>query len=212
MNTTELGKRIKEARIAKKMTQSEVVGTFITRNMLSQIESGTASPSIKTLEYLSKALDIPMNQLMSDDDTTDASFASADNHNYPSVSSDIMHLYINCKQSFREGNYYEAIHTLEACLDAQQKNEPEPGLTTQDTLMSDEISALLAISCYKLATSIDTSKAAAENKNDAGASAITYAKKAIHYSSKGIFSSMELKTKSMLLLEELLNRQLSDNQ
>ena len=55
-------------------------------------------------------------------------------------------------------------------------------------------------------------ESAAENKNDAGASAITYAKKAIHYSSKGIFSSMELKTKSMLLLEELLNRQLSDNQ
>ncbi|MBR0596322.1 helix-turn-helix domain-containing protein [Sinanaerobacter chloroacetimidivorans] len=66
MNSVELGKRIKEARIAKKMTQSEVVGNFITRNMLSQIESGTATPSIKTLAYLSRILDVPLIQLMPD--------------------------------------------------------------------------------------------------------------------------------------------------
>ena len=52
MEKNTLGKRIKEARLAKKMTQSEVVGDFITRNMLSQIESGAATPSLKSLEYL----------------------------------------------------------------------------------------------------------------------------------------------------------------
>lgn len=66
MNSVELGRKIKEARIARKMTQSEVVGNFITRNMLSQIESGTATPSIKTLEYLSRVLDIPLFQLIPD--------------------------------------------------------------------------------------------------------------------------------------------------
>ncbi len=66
MNSIELGKKIKEARIARKMTQSEVVGDFITRNMLSQIESGSATPSIKTLEYLSRVLDVPLFQLMPD--------------------------------------------------------------------------------------------------------------------------------------------------
>lgn len=66
MDSAELGKRIKEARIAKKMTQSEVVGDFITRNMLSQIESGTATPSIRTLEYLCEVLGMPMKQLMVD--------------------------------------------------------------------------------------------------------------------------------------------------
>ena len=64
MNNITLGRRIKEARLAKKMTQSEVVGNFITRNMLSQIESGSASPSIKTLEYLSQVLEIPVDQLI----------------------------------------------------------------------------------------------------------------------------------------------------
>ena len=58
MEKNTLGKRIKEARLAKKMTQSEVVGDFITRNMLSQIESGSATPSVKTLEYLCKVLEI----------------------------------------------------------------------------------------------------------------------------------------------------------
>lgn len=46
------------------MTQSEVVGDFITRNMLSQIESGAATPSVKTLEYLAETLDIPISELM----------------------------------------------------------------------------------------------------------------------------------------------------
>ena len=61
MENNTLGKRIKEARLAKKMTQSEVVGDFITRNMLSQIESGSATPSVKTLEYLCKVLEIEPN-------------------------------------------------------------------------------------------------------------------------------------------------------
>ena len=58
MDAKNLGRIIKEARLAKKMTQNEVVGDFITRNMLSQIESGSAMPSVKTLEYLCKVLDI----------------------------------------------------------------------------------------------------------------------------------------------------------
>lgn len=63
MNTQNIGKIIKEARLAKKMTQNEVVGDFITRNMLSQIESGAAMPSIKTLEYLCGVLDIQLETL-----------------------------------------------------------------------------------------------------------------------------------------------------
>ncbi|MCL1823576.1 MAG: helix-turn-helix transcriptional regulator [Oscillospiraceae bacterium] len=65
MNGLLLGKRLKEARLSKKMTQSDVVGGYITRNMLSQIESGAAFPSIRTLEYLSGVLEVPMAELMS---------------------------------------------------------------------------------------------------------------------------------------------------
>ena len=48
------------------MTQTEVVGNFITRNMLSQIESGAATPSMKTLEYLATVLEITPAELMAD--------------------------------------------------------------------------------------------------------------------------------------------------
>ena len=64
MDSVTLGKKIKEARLKKKLTQNEVVGDFITRNMLSQIESGTANPSVKTLEYLCRVLEIPSSQLI----------------------------------------------------------------------------------------------------------------------------------------------------
>ena len=72
MEKNTLGKRIKEARLAKKMTQSEVVGDFITRNMLSQIESGSATPSVKTLESLCKVLEIEPNALLPDENAPDA--------------------------------------------------------------------------------------------------------------------------------------------
>jgi transcriptional regulator with XRE-family HTH domain len=68
MDNAELGRRLKAARLAKKMTQSDVVGTFITRNMLSQIESGSATPSMKTLEYLAGVLEIPMDKLLAEGD------------------------------------------------------------------------------------------------------------------------------------------------
>lgn len=71
MDRAALGSRIKEARLAKKLTQAEVVGSFITRNMLSQIESGTATPSIKTLTYLAEVLDLPMEQLIGAEDPGD---------------------------------------------------------------------------------------------------------------------------------------------
>ncbi len=72
MDRAELGKKIKEARLAKKMTQTEVVGNFITRNMLSQIESGVATPSLNTLEYLAGVLDIPVQTLIPDSRETQA--------------------------------------------------------------------------------------------------------------------------------------------
>lgn len=55
-----LGQKVREARILNKMTQKELAGDFITRNMLSQIENNSATPSIKTIEYIAKKLDKPI--------------------------------------------------------------------------------------------------------------------------------------------------------
>lgn len=52
----ELGKRIKECRLAAGLSQRQLCGDYMTRNMLSQIESGTARPSMDTLSYLAQQL------------------------------------------------------------------------------------------------------------------------------------------------------------
>jgi transcriptional regulator with XRE-family HTH domain len=69
MNSELLGRRLREARLSRHMTQSDVAAGFITRNMLSQIESGSANPSIKTLEHLSKMLNLPMADLLPEGET-----------------------------------------------------------------------------------------------------------------------------------------------
>ena len=51
-----IGEKIKRLRCAKLMTQSELVGGEITRNMLSRIENGAAQPSLDTLRYIAKKL------------------------------------------------------------------------------------------------------------------------------------------------------------
>ncbi len=63
-----IGKRIRDIRRKKGMTQSELAGYDITRNMLSRIENGAALPSLPTLLALADRLDIPAGALIGDFD------------------------------------------------------------------------------------------------------------------------------------------------
>lgn len=150
MTPEERGRRIKEARISKKMTQSEVVGTFITRNMLSQIESGAAAPSLKTLEYLASVLDIPISSLMpqgeNDEDGTLLSDAE---------------VLINSKRLYREERYREAA----AALQSVDRSSP----------LYDEITAVKARCCLSLAEQLadENTPKAAEYAKEAAALAET---------------------------------------
>ena len=56
----ELGQRLKAARLEMGLSQRQLCGDVITRNMLSQIENGTARPSMDTLRYLASALGKPL--------------------------------------------------------------------------------------------------------------------------------------------------------
>ncbi len=64
----EIGEKIKSLRLAKRMTQSELAGDQITRNMLSLIENGSALPSLPTVAYLSERLGVPAGMLLARDD------------------------------------------------------------------------------------------------------------------------------------------------
>lgn len=62
-----IGNKIKELRTAKLMTQSELAGDEITRNMLSRIENGAALPSLGTITYLAARLGVPAGFLLAED-------------------------------------------------------------------------------------------------------------------------------------------------
>ena len=55
------------------MTQKELVGDAITRNMLSKIENDAATPSVRTLEYLARALDLPAGYFLGGSGLSDGS-------------------------------------------------------------------------------------------------------------------------------------------
>ena len=52
----ELGEKIRCARQEAGLSQRQLCGSEITRNMLSLIENGSAKPSMKTLQYLAARL------------------------------------------------------------------------------------------------------------------------------------------------------------
>lgn len=67
MNAENLGAKIRALRKRFGMTQSELCGDFITRNMLSRIETGAALPSLETLLYIANRLEISPGWLIDDD-------------------------------------------------------------------------------------------------------------------------------------------------
>ena len=58
-NDNRLGEKIRQLRIQHGITQKDLAGDKITRNMLSLIESGAASPSVSTLLYIAERLETP---------------------------------------------------------------------------------------------------------------------------------------------------------
>ena len=63
----DLGQRLKNARLECGLSQRQLCGDMITRNMLSQIESGKARPSMDTLRYLASQLGKPMGYFLEED-------------------------------------------------------------------------------------------------------------------------------------------------
>jgi transcriptional regulator with XRE-family HTH domain len=173
MDGTQLGKKLKEARLAKKMTQSDVVGTFITRNMLSQIESGAAFPSIRTLEYLAKTLEIPMHYLIPDENAEGGETAAP--------GSDADDLFMKCKSAYLRGEYFFV-------------TEHANDLSEKGCFFYDEGVALLARAYLNAAKVLaDTNKLK---------SAIGCARYAAEYGAEGIYASREVRTEALLMLDE----------
>ena len=63
----ELGEKLRQARQEAGLSQRQLCGEIITRNMLSQIEHGTARPSMDTLRQLSSRLGKPVSYFLEED-------------------------------------------------------------------------------------------------------------------------------------------------
>lgn len=200
MNPAELGQKLKEARLSKKLTQQDVVGNFITRNMLSQIESGTAIPSMKTLDYLSRTLDIPLSSLLSDTD-----YDNDPHENMRTRVSAYAKLLIDAKSHIISKDYKAAIDVLENDCD------------NTDNPFSDEFHALLSKSCLEYCISLthadkdnpsDINEACTDNFSDISelSNAIPYIKEAAMHAGKGIYANHETEEKANELFRRMAAR------
>ena len=66
----ELSQKLKQARLDAGLSQKALCGDRITRNMLSQIENGSARPSMDTLRYLAEQLGKPLSYFLEEDAIT----------------------------------------------------------------------------------------------------------------------------------------------
>ena len=92
----ELGERIKQARLDAGLSQRALCGDRITRNMLSQIEHGTARPSMQTLQYLAERLEKPVSFFLEESAVTPNQILMA-----------------KARQAYSRGNGREALLALE---------------------------------------------------------------------------------------------------
>lgn len=175
-----LGQRIKEARLAKKMTQNEVVGTFITRNMLSQIESGSAVPSMKTLTYLAGVLGLPPAALLQEDTAEPASCDSLEDETLISPAPSDPFIFFEAKKAYLAKDDARAYNLLASL--------------PPDSPLADEAAALSAKTALRLAASLCT-----EGDYE---KALEMAKSAAAAASKGMYASLELKSQALLLLSD----------
>ena len=73
----EIGEKIKSLRKKKGLTQAQLAGDIVTRNMLSLIESGSARPSLQTTKAFEEKLGVPVEYLISDSES-EASYCKMD--------------------------------------------------------------------------------------------------------------------------------------
>lgn len=65
LQAKKIGERIRQLRQKRGLTQKELAGEQMTRNMLSLIETGSALPSLASIAYLAEILDVPVDYFFS---------------------------------------------------------------------------------------------------------------------------------------------------
>lgn len=95
----ELGEKLRQARLEAGLSQRQLCDGCITRNMLSQIENGSAKPSMKTLAFLAERLGKSVSHFLEE----------------TAVLSPNQSVMESARRLYDDGAYEEAALVLEAC-------------------------------------------------------------------------------------------------
>lgn len=109
-----LGEKLRQARLEAGLSQRTLCGDTITRNMLSQIENGSANPSMATLQYLAGQLGKPVSFFLEEQ----------------AVSSPNPTLMSAARNTYRQGNFAGALEIL------QSYQAPDPVFDSERQLLS----------------------------------------------------------------------------
>ena len=94
-----LSERLKQARQEAGLSQRQLCGDVITRNMLSQIESGKARPSMQTLTYLAQKLGKPISWFLGEMPEPQPEEQTPD----------------QARQCYKKGQYEKCLELLDLC-------------------------------------------------------------------------------------------------
>ena len=108
----ELGQRLRQTRLAAGLSQRQLCGEVITRNMLSQIENGSARPSMDTLTYLAAELGKPISYFLEEE--------SCVSFNVQSMA--------QARTAYAQGRYEDAMEWLEKYVPEDELFQDEFGL------------------------------------------------------------------------------------
>ena len=116
----ELGKRIKEARLAMGLSQRQLCGDEITRNMLSQIENGSTRPSMDTLRYLASRMGKTVSYFLEEETVTSPNQA----------------LMAGAREAYRAGAWQKVLSALEGYRGTDPLFDEEAALLRYLALMA----------------------------------------------------------------------------
>jgi len=116
----ELGQRLRQARLEAGLSQRQLCGSEITRNMLSQIENGSARPSMDTLRYLASRLEKPVSFFLEGE---------------VPVSPNQQRI-LDARQALTEGDHLQVLTLLEDFREPDPVFDPEAALLTATALLA----------------------------------------------------------------------------
>ena len=128
----DLSQKLKQARLDAGLSQKALCGDRITRNMLSQIENGSARPSMDTLRYLAAQLGKPLSFFLEDDAVTSPNQALMEQvrQSPPSEALSLLSRYQFPDPTFdRERWFLEALICLTLAEDALRQRKPAYAVT-----------------------------------------------------------------------------------